>query len=93
MVSALMRDAIGDNTINDVVEIRETTTTRGKCRIRKDGDMGHQSGTSVIMDINREVMMIAKIRRDKEMCQTAEVVPHKIPRKTWSGSRGNTMGS
>ena len=50
-------DADGDAGQNNQrgSEVEETTITRGGCRIKKDGDMVHHNGTSVIEDINQEV--------------------------------------
>ena len=87
VVFVLMRSAIEDKMINEVVEIRETTTTRGGCRIRKEGDMAHQNGASVIKEINREVMTIAEVRRGDEICSTAGASHQGTPRRTWSGGQ------
>ena len=65
VVLVLARSAVEDKQINEVVEIRETATPRGGCRIRKHGVclcQIHQNGASMIMEINQEVMTIMKVR-------------------------------
>ena len=86
-VLALMRSAVEDKQINEVVEVRETTTTRGGCRLRKEADMDHQNRTSVIEEINREVMTTAEVRRGDEICSTAGVSHQGTPWRTWSGGQ------
>ena len=50
-----MQMAMRGRTTSEVVEVEETTITRGGCRIKKDGDMVPHNGTKVIEEVNQEV--------------------------------------
>ena len=69
MVFVLMRNAVWDKTVNDVVEVEETTITRGGCRIKKDGDMVPHNGTkwiAVVPGGRMETVVIAEVNQDME---------------------------